>query len=361
MCMHGSHERHPITPLFYVCGSQFSPNCHTIAHNAAVHNNREAVMMSQEDSPRIYCGLDAGMERNDQCIGGVMLSESETCLAISHVDASLSGLSRYHTRRDNEATKTTNLFSRITGTMLITSDRIVFAADGNKETFDLSIDAGLVSLHALSSEPQNCMYCQLDLRADDTTAGKVDDKEMASNQEQVQVQNIDQTEDEAAYTPVEVFFFPVSSRDHASVISSRSSSSSVGVQLGLIFDALSTMAELNPDDIDDDHGDGGDGDDGFFFVGGEGIVETTGSDPQVLTASYSVDGDRGCESGGALISSTGEATFEERTSMLTRLDALLLVPPELELDKNGVRIHVHAIGDSNDGQFSDAEEDDELL
>uniref|UniRef100_A0A7S2LNX7 Uncharacterized protein n=1 Tax=Leptocylindrus danicus TaxID=163516 RepID=A0A7S2LNX7_9STRA len=312
-------------------------------------------MMSQEDTPRIYCGIDAGIERSDQCVGGVVLNKSETCLAISHVDVSLSGLSRYYGDTCNETTKSTNSFSRIPGTMLITSDRIVFAADENNETFDLSIDAGLVSLHALSSEPQNCMYCQLDLRADDYAADEI---QSSSDQEQ---QHIEKTEDEAAYTPVEVYFFPVANRDDT--IDVGPGSSSVGEQLGQIFDALSTMAELNPDDIDDDHGDGNDdGDcDGFFFMGGDGNVEMT-SDPTALlaTTSYSVDGGNGCESGGATASSEGEATEEERASMLERLDALLLVPPELELDENGVRIR-EISGQGNDGQFSDAEEDDGLL
>lgn len=92
-----------------------------------------------------------------------------------------------------------------------------------------------------------------------------------------------------------------------------------------LFDALTQLVNLHP--IDDSETD----DDGFFM------------DHRTISEKEE---------------SNGEATDEERSAMLHRLDEMLIVPPELERDTDvDVDENNTPNNDNEIGQFSDAEDD----
>ena len=267
-------------------------------------------MMFQDDQPQLLVGTNAALVR-EKSATRVVLDQNETCLAVlNNVYTTLNG------KQDCKG------LSSVVGSLLVTSSRIVFAADNEGELFDLSIDAGLVLLHAVA---EGSIYCQLDIHADS-------DGQDELIEENGQIEEIEETIDEAIYDSVEIYFslkpFGSASTDNTTKDDIVSDDISViEEELGQIFDALSTMIELNPDDKNDDEDEGFENE-GFFFA--------ADSDKIIQEVRHN----------------DAEATDEERTAMLEKLDAMLVVPPELELDENGQRII--------DDQFADAEEDDLL-
>ena len=232
-------------------------------------------MFQLEDPPRIRIGADAELDRvtAGESIEGVKLEENETGLFVLDCLTTLLGVDRLPESTFEEYTKES-------GRLVVTSSRLVFAASSGLDK-DLSVDAGLITLHAIGSE--SSMYCQLDLPEKSGTF--------------------------EISTPMELYLYPIVKNG-------------LDEKLSQLFDALSTMAELNPDEIEDDD-EGEDFESGGFYYA-EDFVNTSNDE--------------------------GGATEEERIAMLEKLDAVLEVPPELELNEEGERIY--------DSQFADADEEE---
>lgn len=260
------------------------------------------------DQPKILVGINAALKRKENGPEGVWLHENESCLLVlDKVYTSLIGLNEVHE------------FTCIEGRLLVTSFRVIFAATNTGEQYDLSIDAELVLLHAVSGEK---MYLQLDLQAN-----------MEESESEAE------TEDVTTYSPVELYFVLKAESGQETDIEESEKVEDIEELLGQLFDALSTMAELNPDeDENDDYADNEGGFDGgeFFFI----------ADEKALEDGSNIDKDKG-------------ATEEERMLMLSKLDSVLTVPAELELDENGERINQQNL--IIDDQFADADEDDDIL
>ena len=182
--------------------------------------------------------------------------------------------------------------------------------DGN---YDFSIDAQCISLHAMMSDPEASVYCQL---ADGC----------------VSYDNNDESEETMG--PVEIFFNPV--------IGEGDDVENQKTQLcQTLFESFSKLINLNPvhDDEDDGNAFGGLG----AMLGMLGNVDDDGdgdeNDEMICRIDPSQTGtnwDENKEGGEG-----GGASNTERNAMLQRLDNMLVVPPECEID----------------GQFDDAEEE----
>jgi hypothetical protein len=199
-------------------------------------------------------------------------------------------------------------YEGIIGQLIVSTKRVFFIACSEKDTEkDFMVDAHCISLHAMMSES---VYCQL---ADD---------------------NVD---DEDYVGPSEIFFYPqISSSNEAQEkitdIDERKRNMSQ-----LLFDSFTELINLNPV-FDDDENDGG---------AAGGLMAMLG----MLSGNsqYDDDDDMICRVDPSCIGTREEnqddndPSNNERTQMLERLDNLLVVPPEYEID----------------GQFDDADEEKE--
>lgn len=184
------------------------------------------------------------------------------------------------------------------GEVHITQSQVLFMASDSSEAEktsqdqDWAIGATCIHLHAMTDEPEVSVYLQL---AEEGGDGE---------------------------STLEVTLIPVDPQFCQS-----------------LFDGLCKLVARHPLELDDDD-DGPNFGGGNFFMGG-------GGDSDDLIWSPAAAADRGGHGSAINIDSDmrdGEATEEERDAMLERLDNLLMVRPEFEVQ---------------DGQFDDAEEDEE--
>ncbi len=203
-------------------------------------------------------------------------------------------------------------YEGIIGQLIVSTKRVFFIACSEKDIEkDFVVDAQCISLHAMMSEPDHSVYCQL---ADDN-------------------------EDDEEYTgPSEIFFYPqISSNEAQEKITDKEDSKRNLSQL--LFDSFTELINLNPV-FDENENDGG---------AAGGLMAMLG----MLSGNsqYDEDDDMICRVDPSnIIMGTGEEnqndndpSSNERTQMLERLDNLLVVPPEYEID----------------GQFDDADEEEE--
>lgn len=269
----------------------------------------------------------------------------------------------------------------VSGEMLVTSLRVLFLPknqyDGGVSNDDVAIDGRCIALHAVDSVPssdgdkcerdishQHHVYCQLiELTGDEddmgysstvsvvTPAKVVDEKNDTSNgvdENDEEVEEEDGSSEVSGDGTIEVYFKPEvhdeggedANIDRCNVICQS------------IFKSLTKLASLNPSGESDDgvHGGGG-----FFsmlsLMAGMGNGFGNGFDGEMVMANHNGDGDddmvvRLGESNN-FVENDDESEMAadmERQAMLRRLDDMLVVPPEYEI---------------NDGQFDDADEEDE--
>ncbi|KAL9190818.1 hypothetical protein ACHAXT_000524 [Thalassiosira profunda] len=248
-----------------------------------------------------------------------------------------------------------------TGDVLVTTLRVLFIAESEEN--DVAVDGCGIALHAVDSLPGECeedishhVYCQIaepmsnegGLRMGMGCASAMgmaaqiaeeNDAEPNGDADEPEVEGEDSSEEDGT---MEVYFKP----------SSSSEGESQSDQCQTIFDALTTLASLNP--VDDSDGGGGlfsmlsmmAGIDASNSLGGGMMIagqEDDGDDEMVIRLGGSnnlveiVENDDGSSDG---------APAEERQAMLQRLDDLLVVPPEYEIA-------------SEDGRFDDADDDDD--
>eukprot|EP00804_Cyclotella_cryptica_P007634 CCRYP_015222-RA/>CCRYP_015222-RA protein AED:0.39 eAED:0.39 QI:0/-1/0/1/-1/1/1/0/262 len=259
----------------------------------------------------------------------------------------------------------------VSGDLVVTSLRILFIAsvdnNGTSESCnDATIDARCIALHAVdsSSDEQECdalphVYCQLSDPAgsegDDvgcsSALGMVasanimdeNDHECTNNDDSMRKNTEDDSSEDNGV--IEVYFKPVFC-EHIFDKDQQSEACQ------LLFNALTKLASLNPADESDDGYNGGGGLFNMFsLMAGMGQYSNGGV----------IDGFDAAENDDLVFRLGGSNNFvenddasegapeEERQAMLRRLDDVLIVPPEYEIPT------------SEDGQFDDAEDYDELL
>lgn len=203
-------------------------------------------------------------------------------------------------------------YEGIIGQLIVSTKRVFFIAYSEKDTEkDFVVDAQCISLHAMMSEPDHSVYCQL---ADDN-------------------------EDDEDYTgPSEIFFYPqISSNETQEKITDIEERKRNLSQA--LFDSFTELINLNPV-FDENENDGG---------AAGGLMAMLGMLSE--NSQYDEDDDMICRVDPSnIIMGMGEEnqndndpSNNERTQMLEQLDNLLVVPPEYEID----------------GQFDDADEEEE--
>lgn len=171
------------------------------------------------------------------------------------------------------------------GELYITVSQVLFSAQGDDFFKDWAIGATCIHLHAMADEPVQSIYLQV-------TGG--DDCE----------------------NDLEITLIPLDSESCQSV-----------------FDGLCKLVAQHPLQLDDDEGGAGAG----FGAGGAGFdMEDMIWAPSNRFGAVIPDDDEDDEEGGA--------SEVERAAMLNRLDSILVVSPDLEIQE---------------GQFDDADEDEE--
>jgi len=215
----------------------------------------------------------------------------------------------------------------VDGCVLVTTHRLLFIAQ-NDENKDLAIDAICVTLHAMTSDPEISVYCQLssnslrDLSCNLKTAEENEDVE---NPEDV-------LGDDPVCSPIEIFFTPQANMNRENDVLNTEKKLKMCEDF---FKALGTLVALNP--ICDNEGEEFDVD----------SVET----PEEVAVGSTEDNFI-CRLDNYEHQYSDEdalAEDDERKAMLARLDAVLTVPPELDRDL------------LQEGQFDDADDDDILL
>ena len=197
----------------------------------------------------------------------------------------------------------------IEGEVFVTRTQVLFVAkDQDQAEHDIAIGASCIVLHAMMEEPQMAVYLQ------------ISDENSDNAQQAVMFGNPDDTEEdygendngvEGGSGPLEATIEPVEQED-----------------CQRLFDSLCKLVALHPmqDDEDDEGFMGGGG--GGMFGGGDDLIFA----PAAAAGASTVSSDDGSEG----------ATETERDAMLERLDNLLVVRPEFEIQ---------------DGQFDDADAD----
>jgi hypothetical protein len=182
---------------------------------------------------------------------------------------------------DDDQDADANDFIDIPGQVFVTKSQVLFVSTtSNSSEHDLVIGACNIQLHALQDEPQLSVYLQL---GDDDNV-------------------------------LEVTIVPAQEKDGQ-----------------VLFDALCKLVSLHPIPQDEDDNDDDSNDDAF---GGEDFIWAPG-----VSGTTTAFGDDMVEEG-----SGGGATEQQRAAMLGRLDNLLVVNPQFEVQE---------------GQFEDAEDYDD--
>ena len=256
----------------------------------------------------------------------------------------------------------------IRGDLFVTTLRVLFLSekqDGNVgeekeeqcEDNDVAIDGRYVALHAVDSLPSSSddngneteashhVYCQLAELGDgddgmgypSATNMVTADDDGENNSDTCDEEDIEESSEDDS--TIEVYFKPLSdSENHCNKCQN-------------IFDALTKLVSLN---LADDTGVGG----GLFemmamMAGMNGL----GNEMMIANHDNDEDDEMVVRLGGSnnLVENDDNesegAPREERQAMLQRLDDMLVVPPEYEIPSC----------DDDNGQFSDADEDDEIL
>ena len=268
---------------------------------------------------------------------------------------------------------------KVEGHVLLTTQRILFLAnttaaaveDSERNTIrnepkekeeenaasvqDFCMDAQCIALHAMTSDPESTVYCQISdgvqPRSDPLKAWFDDD-------------NKDEKEDDEEWMegPMEVFFSPRGTNDVNAEMACQQ-----------LFDGMSRLATLNPileeDDENQDHagygsfGGGGGGGGGSLAAmmglmgsssrfnpmdmeeeGGDGEEMIVRMDHGDIVTTTTTAGNANANPFLQPIEGEEEEEDQRRNQVLERLDNMLVVPPELEIQP---------------GQFDDAESDTE--
>ncbi len=223
--------------------------------------------------------------------------------------------------------------TKIQAQVLITTKRMLLVAHNEAQAqFDISMNAYSISLHALMSEPTRSLYCQLsddvELHGDDNAnaadANDEADSEMIFSKEIT----IEPNDEKNSQVVCQELFDVLSKLMNLNPMEDEDEMGSGGGGGGLAA-MLGLMAGAYEDDESDDEGGNSDNDNDM-------IVRIDPS--QFITA----DTIRMNEEGIAGNNTLSSPAATDRQKMLERLDNVLIVPPEYEVEE---------------GQFDDADED----
>lgn len=201
---------------------------------------------------------------------------------------------------------------RVIGQVIITTKRVFFVAKDEKQAEqDFSIDAQRISLHAMMTDPDISVYCQL-------------------------ADNDNNQYDEDYEGPVEIIFYLQTTEIEGKDMDVDESEN---IKLStVLFEALTKLINLNPILDDEDDGGAAGGLAAMLGMMGNSLYDDGDDNDDMI---YRIDpGEFICEN--EIIQKQDENP-SERAQMLERLDRLLVVPPEYEID---------------DGQFDDADENE---
>lgn len=237
-------------------------------------------------------------------------------------------------------------FQNIMGKLYVTSKRIFFVASSEKNsTYDFAIDAACISLHAMASEPQWNVYCQLTDDIQDICWNPRGDKD--TTQETI----IIETKNNKSPSPIEIYFTPVDTPED---------------KCQLLFKAMTKLATLNPveDEDDDDYWRGNANTDNNSGNGLASMIGTMAGKGTIDNDNiyHDDDGDVIYRVDSSNITDHCETVENDRRQqMLNRLDNLLEVPSDSDVETNSgaSRKRPLKVDRSVDGQFDDAEEDHE--
>jgi hypothetical protein len=223
-----------------------------------------------------------------------------------------------------------NIVDSAQGHVYLTTHRMLFVSPCDSQ--DLVIDALCITLHAMTSDPETSVYCQLlpnSLKNSSGTSSVIsDDVECGEHDEEYRcTDDHEYAESDYFEGPVEIFFSPLS-RDVVHCNDNANLDQEQKVKLcEEFFKALGTLATLNPIHEDEEEEN---------FAPGFGLYESAELDDYVCRLNKSAE-DEG-------------ATEEERDAMLERLDAVLTVNSDYE----------HNLS-TRDDRFDDADESEGLL
>ena len=201
-------------------------------------------------------------------------------------------------------------FDRIIGQVIITTKRVFFVARDEQDfEKDFAIDAQCISLHAMMTEPDISVYCQL-------------------------ADNDNHEYDEDYEGPVEVIFYLQTTELEQKDM--NVDEDEIKKLSTILFESFTKLVNLNPIlDDEDDCGAAG-GLEAMLGMMGNSLYDDEDDDDDMICRIDSRDivcGDETIQ--------RQDGNPSERAQMLERLDRLLVVPPQYEID---------------DGQFDDADE-----
>jgi len=222
----------------------------------------------------------------------------------------------------NTCNNNNNNNALVRGEIFITNTQVLFVAiERDQSHYDLAIGAACIVLHAMTDEPELSLYLQL--------SSSNSDQEGRGGQQQQEP------------PPTEVTFTPIHNNNDN--------------DCQKIFDALCKLVSLHPiepDDDDDGNNNNEQGNGMFGFGGGVSFGDDGGDfdnddddddDGFIWAPATSASNTM------TMASPSGtNGTPSERDVMLERLDNLLSVRPEFEINNN------------EDGQFDDAIEDNDF-
>jgi len=246
----------------------------------------------------------------------------ESCVIVSlvtKVDVDADGYNGDNRENENN-TNNNNNNTLVRGEIFITNTQVLFVAiERDQSHYDLAIGAACIVLHAMTDEPELSIYLQLSSSNSDQGGGGQQQQEPP---------------------PTEVTFTPIHNNNDN--------------DCQKIFDALCKLVSLHPiepDDDDDGNNNNEQGNGMFGFGGGVGFGDDGGAfdnddDDGFIWAPAASASDTM-----TMVSTSGDdnnSIPSERDAMLERLDNILSVRPEFEINNN------------EDGQFDDAIEDNDF-
>merc|ERR1712238_453924 len=253
-----------------------------------------------------------------------LLMESSVLVSLMMVDVDVDA-DGYNGENENEKNicNNNNNNTLVRGEIFVTNTQVLFVAiERDQSHYDLAIVAACIVLHAMTDEPELSLYLQLSSSNSDQEGGG------GGGQQQEEP------------PPTEVTFTPIHNNNDN--------------DCQKIFDALCKLVSLHPiepDDDDDGNKNNEQGKGMFGFGGGVSFGDDGGDfdndddddDGFIWAPATSASNTM------TMASTSGtNGTPSERDVMLERLDNLLSVRPEFE------------INDNEDGQFDDAIEDNDF-
>ncbi|KAG7351116.1 regulator of volume decrease after cellular swelling [Nitzschia inconspicua] len=223
-------------------------------------------------------------------------------------------------------TTTTTMCLEVTGRVFVTTCQLLFVADDPAQLdSDMAIGASCILLHAMMDDPQMAVYLQLH-------DNDGDDNHYEGNEQHAETDDDENDDNNGGPTEITLIPSPV----HDNEDNEHNDDDDACQRL---FKSLCKLVALHPtmgdeDDDDNDYGydefESGSGGFGAFHTGND-LIWAPSSFPSINN--NTVAGFVDMEDNDVIIEE-GAATPDERAAMLNRLDNLLVVRPDLEIQED---------------------------